>query len=315
MPSKLIHFITAFMIVATAAAVAQAPLRLIGWNVESGGSDLATIRNEIASFDDIDLWGLSEVPDQAAAILFENGAEEGEDANFEAIIGTTGNSDRLVILYDADRFSLQDAFELSAIQLSSGLRAALVAQLREAATGLEFLFVVNHLARSNTSSRHQQARLLNAWAQQQSLPVIAVGDYNFDYEVVGGQSDHDPGFDLLLADDVFSWLRPEVLVRTQCSADLTAVTEDDCTFDSVLDFVFVAAGAQAWAGRSEIVVRPADFPDSDSTSDHRPLYAEFPAFGVSTEGNAMQLAEILAQLEALEAELEALKQQVLGLME
>lgn len=41
--------------------------------------------------------------------------------------------------------------------------------------------------------------MLNEWAENQDLPVIAVGDYNFDWEVVGGDQDHDEGFDLLTA--------------------------------------------------------------------------------------------------------------------
>lgn len=298
-----------------AVAAAQAPLRLIGWNIESGGSDMATIRNEIASFDDIDLWGLSEVPGEAAARLLETGAEEGEAADFRSLVGSSGNDDRLAILYDADRFELVADFELSELRLSSGLRSGLVAQLRDTDSGTEFLFVVNHLARSNEASRHRQADLLRGWARQQNLPVIAVGDYNFDYEVIGGERDHDRGFDLLLAEGIFRWVRPEVLVRSQCSANLAAVTEDDCTFDSVLDFVFVSGAAQSWQSRSEIVVRPFDFPDSDRTSDHRPVYAEFSGFAASPSERDGVLAGVLARIDALEAELRELRRLVLELLE
>lgn len=300
-------------LMAIAATHAQIPLQIVAWNVESGGADPAVIRNEIASFDGIDLWGLSEVPDETAALLFELGAEEGEEADFSTLLGTTGNNDRLAVLYDDDRFDLVAGFELGELQISSGLRAALVAHLRESASGVELLFVVNHLARSSTASRHQQATLLREWAAAQTLPVIAVGDYNFDFAVTGGDTDHDTGLDLLLADGVFAWLRPDVLVRTQCSADATAVTEDDCRFDSVLDFVFVAGDARSWSGRSEIVVRTADFPDSDTTSDHRPVFAEFASLAADTD--RALLAELLARIEALETELQALRQLVLQLME
>jgi hypothetical protein len=34
---------------------------VVSWNVESGGSDNETIRQRMASFQGVDLWGLSEV--------------------------------------------------------------------------------------------------------------------------------------------------------------------------------------------------------------------------------------------------------------
>jgi hypothetical protein len=39
----------------------------------------------------------------------------------------------------------------------------------------------------------------------------------------------------------------------------------------ILDFIFVARPAQQWQAKSWVVVRPGDFPDSDETSDHRPV--------------------------------------------
>jgi hypothetical protein len=52
-------------------------------------------------------------------------------------------------------------------------------------------------------------------------------------QVPSGRRDtvHDRGYDLLTAEGVFAWGRPPLLIRTQCS------------FDSVLDFVFVAGVA------------------------------------------------------------------------
>ncbi len=41
--------------------------------------------------------------------------------------------------------------------------------------------------------------------------------------------------------------------------------------DSILDFVFVASAAKDWQAESYVVVREGDFPDSDQTSDHRPI--------------------------------------------
>ncbi len=128
--------------------------------------------------------------------------------------------------------------------------------------------MVNHVYRSRNHFRHQQAKLLNQWARHQTLPVIAVGDYNFDWQVGNGNAGvdriHDRGFDLMTADGVFSWVRPGSLVRTQ-----------DSSFNSVLDFVFVAGNTWTWESESEIIVRPGDFPDDNLKSDHRPVRADF----------------------------------------
>lgn len=59
-------------------------------------------------------------------------------------------------------------------------RAQLWVQLRERATGIEFIVMVNHLHRSNDNIRHRQAQALNGWVAEQTLPVIAVGNYNYD---------------------------------------------------------------------------------------------------------------------------------------
>ena len=82
--------------------------------------------------------------------------------------------------------------------------------------------------------------------------------------IVGVDRTRDDGFDLLTAEGVFSWVRPGSLVRTQ-----------DSSFDSVLDFVFIAGNTWTWEMESEIIERQGDFPDDNQTSDHRPVRADF----------------------------------------
>ena len=128
--------------------------------------------------------------------------------------------------------------------------------------------MVNHLYRSRDAERHKQAQLLNDWAARQVLPVIAVGDYNFDWEVAGGKRMHDLGYDLMTEGGTWEWVQPAQLVTTQCSGW-------PCRYDSVLDFVFTAGAAREWRAESEIVVASGDFPDDTTTSDHRPVLAQF----------------------------------------
>ena len=174
----------------------------------------------------MDVWGLSEVNDADDARLFEAGAEQGENANFTRVLGSTGGGDRLLLLYDEGRFDLVRKGELDAINVRGNVRAPLYAQLRDARTGAEFIFMVNHLYRSDDAARHWQAAALNDWAEAQTLPLIAVGDYNFDWSVEGGERDHDAGYDNLTADGVWKWVRPAALVSTQ-----------DSRYDDVLDLL------------------------------------------------------------------------------
>jgi len=168
----------------------------------------------------------------------------------------------------ADRFDLLDWWEIDAINTTGNVRPPLVLHLEERSSGLEFLFMVNHLYRSRDADRHKQAALLAEWAIEQTLPVIAVGDYNFDWAIVGGANDHDTGYDLMTEGDFWTWVQPDKLVTTQCSGW-------PCRYESVLDFVFAAGPAQEWRAASEIVVAAGDFPDDTTTPDHRPVAATF----------------------------------------
>ena len=87
----------------------------------------------------------------------------------------------MLIIYDSDRFQRLDDFELHRINLGGNVRAPLVGHFKIRGTDIEFLFMVNHLYRTKDFQRYEQARLLNLWASQQTLPIIAVGDDNRDW--------------------------------------------------------------------------------------------------------------------------------------
>jgi endonuclease/exonuclease/phosphatase family metal-dependent hydrolase len=137
--------------------------------------------------------------------------------------------------------------------------------MREREHGFEFLFVVNHLWRSDEPARHEQAALLNDWGRDQSEPILMVGDYNFDWEVDGGG--HDLGYDNLTADGVFDWVEPDPIVKTQCSG----------YYDSILDFTFLGGDARSWGATSEVLRTDHDYcrEDPENYSDHRPVAVTF----------------------------------------
>lgn len=240
------------------------------WNLESGDSDSELIAFQLATFEPVDIWGLTEVAGVFDSILFETGVELSSSSDYINILGTTGRSDKLQILFDSSKFELIDSYELDHINIDNTVRAPLVAHLLERSIGIEFLFMVNHLARGKADKRLAQSRLLNTWAQDQELPLIAVGDFNYDWSVTNGDVNHDAGYDALTENDVFEWVRPDELIRTQCSA-----TGSGCRYNSVLDFVFVSKRGPQWLSKSFIHVENGDFPDNSRTSDHRVVLAEF----------------------------------------
>ena len=296
-------------------------LRVASWNLESGDSNPEVLGREMAIKQGVDLWGLSEVNVRFLPIL-ERGAEDGENADFAAINGTTGDEDRLVILYDRGEFlTLGERIELREVMVGNpGLRAPLAQRFRIRKTGQEFLFMVNHLKRGGAQNpeRHEQAKRLNAWARGQTTPIIAVGDYNFDYDVRRGDEGpphRDRGFDLLTANQVFTWVKPERLLKTH----------SDASVNSILDFVFISKPPANWSLKSVILDRERDAPatafgyrDDSQESDHRPIDA---VITIDTRGlrdtvagsnatmrsDAARRNELVKQIEKLEAELKTLR--------
>lgn len=281
----------------TCLTVTAQTVTVVSWNVESGGSDNQTIRQRMAGFQGVDLWGLSEVASASAAGVFETGAEDGEAASFDRIVSTTGGGDRLAIIFNANKFRLVRSQELMHINQGNH-RAPLVAELQEITTTRNFLFMVNHLARGDAALRRRQATQLAEWVRTQTLPVIAVGDYNFDWDVLGGDQTHDLGYDNMTNGGAWTWVRPPTLIKTQCSPG----------FNSVLDFIFVNAAAQSWSGTSEIIVEQNDCVASPLTSDHRPLVGRFNMGG--NGGILITKDQLLRRIEEIERQLVQLKDTV-----
>ena len=286
--------------------------RIAAWNMESGDSSDTLLKSQLGAKKGIEIWGLSEVRNNTAAQAFEEGAEIGESSNFETILRTTGGGDRLAIIYNADRLTLIGHEELT-VGLFRRHRAPLVAHFRGNSTGTEFKVMVNHLARGDANARHDQANFLNTWVQSETLPIAAVGDFNFDYHVTFGDGgNRDQGFDNMIKDGHWIWLKPEPLLKTQASR----------RFNSVLDFVFVANPPSNWAGKSTILKRAGDepatargFDDSSDETDHRPVDAmvEFTLLpgedGDDDDGgpSTTEISQIIERLDKLEAQIRALR--------
>jgi hypothetical protein len=298
------RFITVVFLVAVSGIYAGAQrLTVVGWNLESGGSSTTAIAERVRRFQGVDLWGLSEVAGDSTLKTFEAAAEDGEQADFQRLISLTGCGDRLGIVFNAARLEILRAEELHRVTFNADepppgrcQRSPLVADFRDNRTKRRFLFMVNHLERSDIRLRRGQAQRLNEWVQTQTLPVIATGHYNFNWSVANGDRNHDAGFDRMVEDDHWAWVRPKTLIKTHCNPN----------YNRILDFVFVSVAARPFALTSEILQEANDCGLAAANPDYRPVKAEFDFIGGPANTGPTK-AELLLRIEALERQILELK--------
>lgn len=245
-------------------------VKIVSWNIESGEALINVIVKQIADFQDIDLWGLSEVPGCAKAD-FIYAAKKGERSNFKGFMSKQGRNDRLMIIYNSDRFELIDKIELSKLSFRNRVRPALAGLFNEKRSGKSFYFMVNHLYRTDEKKRKMQSMSLKKWTlKNNKTPIIMVGDYNYDWDIESNGEKHDQGFDILTS--VLKWIEPDKIMLTECSDE---DRDRKCNYNSILDFIFVNSKAMEWKWKSKIIVLEGEFFPHDEKSDHRPVMGHF----------------------------------------
>lgn len=281
----------------------QESFRMISWNVESNRpgqppvSDAITIANqlkEIISSLELksDIAVLCEVEPKEFH-HYVKGFTEGLQSQVDYVTSASGgyrDTDSIMVLVNNSKFEILDAIEIHRfaglkanfnVTDSSGddqgelrARSPLAVKIKARSSGQIFWLIANHLARGEADLRTEQAKLLVLWAKSHPEPVIAAGDFNFDYDFK--TSEGNDGFKAMMSGGVWKWLKPDPLVDSNWSQDRRVKDKNvDRYPDSILDFVFVANSAKDWKGKSDVLVRPGDFPDDEKTSDHRPLITRF----------------------------------------
>lgn len=248
-------------------AAGQVEYRMLSWNVESEGADSAVIAEQLTALNgnnQYDLFALTEVM-PADLELFRNALGK----QFQYTYSRSGQNDRLQMIYNQEKFELVRHFEIKEINILNRYRAPLVSHLKDRASGTEFLVLVNHLARGKAEIRQQQATMLVQWARDQTLPLIALGDYNFDF--VFETRKGNPAFENMLRDNIWRWIEPVELIDTNWYDNPREPDGKDDYPGSILDFAFVAGPAKNWKSVCNVIVRDGDFPDDETTSDHRPF--------------------------------------------
>ncbi len=233
-----------------------------------------------------DVWGLAEVPNEDAAKKYAEAANfPGSD--FDVILGESGGSDKLAILYNKNR--LQQVSPKQELEDIGGDRKPLVGTFKLLPDGPTILAVDNHFNRCDPEKRNKQAENLREWIEGETQPIIALGDYNFDFSVnveqsfPGGCSSCDSSSSVAEGNAAFKeftnspqvkWIKPNCLIDSAVSCPETGTGCSRC-FNSILDFVFVAAGAKDWQGKSEIVLPTPGYCANDGSggADHLPVVA------------------------------------------
>jgi endonuclease/exonuclease/phosphatase family metal-dependent hydrolase len=262
------RLIPALMIFVNGWFLSAEELTVLTWNVESGGSDPAVIGRQLSSLGRFDIIALQEVSDQDAEAYLS-----GLPLNYDYLISESGSrsNDHLMIIYNSGSLTLNGAAELDSyngitITPTNHKRSPMIAEFVQNSTGAPFMIITVHLDRSNGEHRALQTFILREWVIRRDIPAIILGDFNFDYNFL----EDDPGnpsFKIFTYQDRIRWLKPEKLFDTNYSETAGQETYPD----SVLDFIFLWNMPDDNGSRSDIIVRPGDFPDTERTSDHRPV--------------------------------------------
>ncbi len=247
-----------FMLMAAADSAVRAaekvtPLVSGSLNLRPSQSDLATISLQIATItkqDKVSVWGLSQVQNKAWAQQIVSTLKKVTGTTYKYAIGSTGGAERLAVIYDSDRLAAKDIDEIFGLNIGGNVRAPLVVTFRDHQTDQKFKFMVNHLYRTDAQRRLAQAIGLTQWIKEIKYPVIAVGNYNFDWVVSDGQDQVGAGFKALTAANAFTWVKPKVLQPTIC----------DNKSPTIQDFIFAAnSGTILKSDRSEILNKDDKF--------------------------------------------------------
>ena len=123
--------------------------------------------------------------------------------------------------------------------------------------GGHFWLMVVQLSAEDGNGRLCQSSYLNQWAQANTMPLVLMGDFAYDWRLSGDE--HDAGYDLLAEADRLHWVRPEPPAATRC--DGTAIA----------DFVFTGGKARAWKAHARVLGEA----DCGGRPGHRPVEAVF----------------------------------------
>ena len=123
---------------------------LVSFNLQSGDSDLSRLIGDLSRLPkDVDVWAFQEVDPEWFEALVE-AIESWTKQDYEGFISRSGNDDRLMFVYKADRFELELIEELDYINIKGRVRSPLHLGLVSRESNEIVSIVNNHLYRGST---------------------------------------------------------------------------------------------------------------------------------------------------------------------
>lgn len=248
-------------------------LSVATFNVESDDdTDPALVATDFARIPPIHVWALQEVESQEALDLFVATLRESSGFNYVGHMGTTGGryDDYLAYIYIADAFQ---SVEFSELEEVGGSRHPLLLT-GTLWTGQPILMVNNHFNRGDENTRQGQARRLRDWIQEnEDEAIIALGDFNFDYDFRGARQAGNRAFGIFARGGHASWPQPMCVAGDNCP-----ITGTQCNpnYRSILDFVFLGGIAKEWNAISDMAFIGENYcrREASGYADHRPVLAQ-----------------------------------------
>lgn len=257
-----------------AASASAAEMTFLSWSVDTGHSIPAAVCQQLADMQSASIYALVDVGPREIE-RYARAIRKSQGKSYRHLATWSGGPTRVMISYNSEHLELlesRELFQFDGYEMNDWHhRSPLACLFEHRRSGKRFWFVAVHLARADAVLRRSQSRGLRSWARESKEPVVAMGVFNFDYDFIveHGNQSHE----YFVQGGEWTWAKPTKMVDTHWT-DRNRDGLDDYP-NSCLDFAFHAKLPDKWTLTSEVVVRANDFPDTNASSNHRPIQAKF----------------------------------------
>lgn len=231
------------------------PIRVFAWNVNSGihrganAQQLPFILQSVSGLEH-EIIALSEVESTWAEQIENARRDSGRQVG--SVVGTTGNNQRLQVLFDTARFQYLRHAEMTGVvePPNEYRRSPLSVVLRDLHTNREIEIVAIHLTlgRRETGDAEraaEAARLRDLLATRGAARnLVVIGDANVQCSIDEGPMDCAPAMHELTLNDVLTWVAPQPVHPTFCS--------DSPSEQSILDIALIGSSSSFSSARSRV---------------------------------------------------------------
>jgi hypothetical protein len=246
----------------------ESTLRIVSWNVASHENDSPTLARQLGKLGQRANCQIVALQQVAPADLAMFGKAL---PGFAAINGKSGGSSRLQILYDPGRIEqirLPESGSFEGVRVGDVKgETPLRALFRDKASGVAFWLINVHLASANAAIRNKQAAELREWARSATLPIVAIGNFDFNHDFHQGNG--GSGLDSLLLDSPWKRVLPESRADRGRAADGIGVLTGEAGL--LTEFALVGNSARQWQSSAAFISGDGAFPEIEITAAHLPV--------------------------------------------